>query len=186
MSLRCLDPKILNELKTNFFIETGTLDGDGVQYAMDLGFPNIVSIDIYHIDGVYVKFSTYKNVTFIEGDSGICLWDVIKDKDQKMTFWLDAHGDLIKPLDNRPWNPVCPILEELDQIKKHNIKDHHILVDDITPIIKLPGISKNKIEKKILDINPNYRISYADTGGTQTLIASTNGEDYNNGLKAYE
>jgi|ERR1035437_3134358 hypothetical protein len=185
MSLRCIKSEIINELKTDFFIETGTLSGDGVLYALELGFPNIISIDIDHIDGVYEKFSVHKNVTFIEGDSGACLWDAIKDKNQKVTFWLDAHGDLIKPSDGRPWNPVCPVLEELDQIKKHYIKDHYILVDDITDITKLPGISKISIEKKILEINPNYRICYADTGGTQTLIATTNGKDYNSGLFAY-
>lgn len=183
MSLRLIKKEIINELQTDFFVETGTLDGDGISYALELGFPNIISIDIWKNDSVYKKFSKYENIKLIHGDSGLCLYDAIKDKNIKLTFWLDAHADLIE---HEVWNPVCPILTELDQIKKHHIKDHHILVDDITDIIKIPGISKSKIEEMILEINPNYKISYADTGGTQTLIASTNDKDYNNNLQAYK
>jgi len=184
MSLRCLDPNILHELKTDFFIETGTLNGDGIDYALELGFLNIISIDTFYNTSTHDRLEKYKNVKLVSGDSGLCLWDEIKDKNQKLTFWLDAHSELMQ-YEGQIWNPICPVLEELAQIKKHHIKDHHILVDDITPIVKVPGISKNKIETMILDINPNYRICYADTGGTQTLIASTNGKDYNSGLLAY-
>jgi hypothetical protein len=183
MSLRLIKTEILNELKTNLFIETGTLSGDGITYALELGFKNIISIDYRHYEAVYKKFSKHTNVQLITGDSGIYIWDAIKDKNQQITFWLDAHDDLI-PCEK--WNPICPLLEELNKIKKHHIKNHHILIDDITPIIKIPGISKSIIEKNIIEINNDYKISYVDTGGTQTLIASTNGKDYNDNSPAYE
>jgi hypothetical protein len=183
MALRCINTNILNELKTDFFVETGTLNGDGIDYALELGFPYVISIDTRYNTDVYDKFSKNGKVQLINGDSGTHLWGAIKDIDQKMTFWLDAHSDLVP---HAAWAPICPILEELEQVNHHHIKDHHILVDDITPIIKVPGISKAKIEKLILDINPDYRISYVDTGGTQTLIASTNGKDYNDYSPAYK
>lgn len=184
MSLRLIKKEILEELKTDYFVETGTLYGDGVLYALEeLGFSNIISIDFCYNDTVFEKFSKYENVKLIHGDSGLCLYDTIKDKNQRLTFWLDAHADLV-PHEN--WKPICPVLEELDQIKKHTIKNHHILIDDITDIIKIPGISKSIMEKLILEINPLYKISYADTGGTQTLIASTNYKNYSNNTQAYD
>lgn len=183
MSLRLINPEVLIELKTNYFVETGTLSGDGIDYALELGFPNVISIDIYYEDNVFKRFSNNKSVKLIHGDSSLCLWDAVKDKDERLTFWLDSHADLIEHANN--WNPQCPILEELAVLKKHHIKDHHILIDDITDIIKLPTISKVKLEAMLLDINPGYTISYADTGGTQTLIASTNGQDYNKNTQAY-
>lgn len=184
MSLRCLDKQILSDLKTEFFIETGTLNGDGIDYALELGFSNIISIDTMNDDDILMKFTSHKNVKLVRGDSGVVLWEQIKDLNQLLTFWLDAHADLIQ-YENKAWNPICPLLEELEQIKKHPIKNHPILIDDITPIIKIPGLTKAVIEARVMEINRDYRICYADTGGTQTLIASTNGKDYNSGLHAY-
>jgi len=182
MSFRNIKTSILNDFKTNLFIETGTLNGDGIDYALELGFSNIVSIDTWYNTDVYDKFDKYANIKLINKDSGSGLWDAIKDENQQITFWLDAHSDLIE-CEN--WSPICPLLEEIAQIKKHPITNHHIMVDDITWIIKVPGISKAKIERMILNINPAYRICYVDTGGTQTLIASTNGKDYNDYSTSY-
>jgi hypothetical protein len=50
----------------------------------------------------------------------------IKDIDSKITFWLDSHWsgtpdvgcDLVT---------ICPVLEELEQIKQHSIKTHTII-----------------------------------------------------------
>lgn len=182
MALRCIKKEILHELKSQFFVETGTLNGDGISYALEMGFPQVISIDTWYNPAVYDKFSEHKNVILINGDSGLFLLEAVKDIDQKITFWLDAHSDLVP---HEAWNPICPILEELAQIKQHHIKDHHILIDDITPIIQIPGITKSILERMVLDINSDYKISYVDTGGTQTLIASTNGKDYNDNSPAY-
>jgi hypothetical protein len=183
MSLRCIKKEIINELKNPYFVETGTLSGDGVLYALEMGFSNIISIDTNHYAVINNKFLENKNVSFIQGDSGLCLLNAIENINEKITFWLDAHSDLVP---HANWKPICPILEELQQIKHHPIKDHHILIDDITPIIKIPGISKSKIKELILEINQNYKINYVDTGGTQTLIATTNGRDYNDYSPAYD
>lgn len=171
MSLRCIERAVINQFINEYFIETGTCGGDGITYALELGFKKIVSIDIIHDNVAHEKFKDNSNVNLITGDSGIALWEVIKNMSDRVTFWLDAHADLIKR--EGDWNPICPILEELQQIKKHPIKNHDILIDDITPIILLPGISKSILKSTILDINPNYNINYVDTGGTETLIATT-------------
>jgi hypothetical protein len=187
MSLRGIERKVIDQFLNNYFIETGTCGGNGISYALDLNFKNIISIDIVYDDAAYEKFSDNKAVTVITGDSSICLWDTIKNINERITFWLDAHSDLVIKETN--WNPVCPLLEELEQIKKHNIKNHDILIDDITPIILLPNFSKQIIEKAIKEINNDYIINYVDTGGTEVLLATTTkGLDYgaNVNSKAYK
>lgn len=172
MSLRCIEKVVINQFINDFFMETGTCGGDGVAYALELGFKKIVSIDIVHDIEARTKFAENPNVTFMTGDSGTLLWEAIKDTDTRITFWLDAHADLVKR--EVDWNPICPVLQELEQIKRHPVKNHDILIDDITPIIMLPGISKAILKQSILEINPNYKINYVDTGGTETLIATVN------------
>jgi hypothetical protein len=185
MSLRGIEKKVINQFLNNYFIETGTCSGDGVSYALELNFKNIISIDIEKY--TYEQFFHNKNVTIITGDTSICLWDIIKNINEKITFWLDAHSNLL--IEKTNWNPVCPLLEELEQIEKSNIKNHDILIDDITPIILLPNFSKQIIETAIKKINNDYIITYVDTGGTEVLLATTtNGLDYgaNSNSKAYK
>jgi len=187
MSLRGIERKVIDQFLNNYFIETGTCGGNGILCALELNFKHIISIDIIYEDGTYKQFSDNKNVTLITGDTSNCLWDIIKNINEKITFWLDAHSDLVIKETN--WNPVCPLLEELAQIKKHDIKNHDILIDDITPIILLPNFSKQIIEKIIREINNDYIINYVDTGGTEVLLATTiKGLDYgaNSNSKAYK
>lgn len=87
---------------------------------------------------------------------------------------MDAHADLIP---HANWNPICPIIEELIAIQQHPIKNHPILIDDITFITKIPNISKNIMEQMIMSINNRYKINYIDTGGTEVLIASISDTD---------
>lgn len=196
MSLRGIEKKVINQFLNNYFVETGTCSGDGILCALELNFKHIISIDIIYYEPVYKKFSNYEDiykklsnnkiVETIVGDSGVILYDIIKNINEKITFLLDAHSDLIKEEIN--WNPICPLLEELEQIKKHHIKNHDIIIDDITPIILLPNFSKQIIEQKIKEINSNYIINYVDTGGTEVLLATTTrGLDYgaNANSKAY-
>lgn len=169
MSLNRISNEIWNILKTDFLVETGTLNGDGVFHALERGFKNIISIDVEYSTSAHARFVNNTNVSLIQGNSSTCLWHEIKHINSKITFWLDAHADLIP---HKNWNPVCPIIEELDQIKMHPIKNHNILIDDVLPIIKIPNLSKQIIENKIQEINTKYNIIYINVDGTQVLIAS--------------
>lgn len=89
------------------------------------------------------------------------LYDVIKNINSSITFWLDGH---YSGYDTAQGDENNPILKELEQIKKHHIKNHTILIDDI----RLCGgfwfddITLEQIISKILEINKNYTISYVD------------------------
>lgn len=158
------------------FVETGTYQGDGVETALALGFPKVITIELF--DVVYApvaeKFANDGRVTCLCGDSAIILGDAIKDVNEKITFWLDGHvfpnQEIILGV------KACPLVEELAHIAKHPIKNHVIIIDDMSSlpkggIYKTTEFSRKDIEEAIMAINPNYKISYFDRGGTDVLIA---------------
>jgi hypothetical protein len=124
------------------FIETGSLVGDGIQRALDAGFEKVISIECHQ--GYYEtskeRFKDNDNVEVILGDSSKDLYDIIKDIDEPITFWLDAHymwNDPNQDISNHPGNGYVPTYDELVQIEKHPIKTHTILIDDIVHLNNL-------------------------------------------------
>ena len=179
--LRCknqgsLDTNFLKYLKEIFeiktFIETGTFDGETAKRA-SLIFDEVHSIELSEIlfNRAHTKLKDYKNIFLHLGDSGLILNNII-NKDKKTLFWLDAHwngGDTAKSDDN------TPVLNELNSIKKSNLKNSIILIDDILcfqnkQILDLQNSimllnqfyygypSLEEVIGKILEINEEYKI----------------------------
>lgn len=146
------------------FVETGSYVGDGVACALEAGFNRIYSIEL--ADKYYkhctARFSGDQRVTIVKGDSGIMLYEAIKDIDCKMTFWLDGHHSCGDTALGCAWSPL---MQELDLIGKHHIKSHTIMVDDMfcwlkdNPVI---GFGINEIQEKLLSINPGYQFEYQE------------------------
>lgn len=158
------------------FVETGTYQGDGVDTALALGFQKVISIELFEVlyNAYKDRFASDKRVTLLCGDSAVVLGDAIKDVNEKITFWLDGHvfpnQEIILGV------KACPLIEELAHIAKHPIKNHVIMIDDMSSlpkggIYKTTEFSRKDIEEAIMAINPNYKISYFDRGGTDVLIA---------------
>jgi len=146
---------IFKKYLSDTFVETGSLTGGGVEAALKAGFTTLYSIELsdkyWRI--CHDKFSCNNNITIVKGDSGIILYDVIKDINTRITFWLDGHdsgGDTARGIDG------SPIMYELNFIKKHHIKDHIILVDDMR------GFNDKVIRDKILEINNEYKFYYEE------------------------
>lgn len=144
-----------SQFKNYYFVETGTFRGDAVARALKEGFKEVYSIEFFDVlvKAAKRRFENFKNVTIIQGDSKNALWDVIKDLDKPITFWLDAH---IYPPQEGIVN--CPLIQELEQIKKHQIKTHTILIDDLSccDTLAFDYLSLNDLINKIKEINPNY------------------------------
>jgi hypothetical protein len=145
------------------FVETGTYIGDGVQMALDAGFPTIYSLELaeYYYRSSQKRFQEDSRVHIVLGNSSYVLYNVIKNIQQPITFWLDGHysGGLTAKTHKN-----TPVLDELDQIKKHHIKTHTILIDDMRCCDTwwFDNISKKTIIEKIYEINPDYTITYED------------------------
>lgn len=66
-------------------------------------------------------------------------------------------------VDQQQWEKTySPVLQELEQIKKHPIKNHTILIDDVRLFgtIEFDYVTLDQIIDKVLEINPNYNISF--------------------------
>lgn len=160
----------LGKYKNKYFIETGTYMGEGIHKALECdGFKYIYSIEIDTLRHLTCKelFSTYDNITMIKGDSGELLKLVLKHITEPCTFWLDAHFCNDECEYGNKWSPI---IEELNAIKEHHIKNHTIIVDDYRCMdnmhfdkernipIGFPG--KKKLLEILKSINPDYSITF--------------------------
>lgn len=154
--------KFLNRV----MVETGTYRGDAIQLALDAGFESIHSIDIvpHTRDFCMNRFNLIdvpdNRITLHTGDSAEMLWGIIKDIDEPITFWLDSHWQMLEGEEPgaNPW----PLYLELQQIKRHSVKDHTIIIDDMWFLTHpyITGWHKTEVELWLYAINPNYKLQY--------------------------
>ena len=144
----------------DYFIETGTYQGDTVQAVYDSGlFKTIYSIELSPVfyENCTKRFEN-TNVKIFKGSSRTDLAILIKNINSPITFWLDSHWSGVPDIGVDPVT-ICPILEELEQIKKHPIKNHTIMIDDMR---LMDGnhfpVHWQDIIKKVMEINPAYKI----------------------------
>ena len=160
----------LSKYKTNEFIETGTLHGAGCIKAIRAGFKKIQSIEILESNFELSKNRLSKHLSDDEvdiklhlGDSSEVLPKILKSIDWRCTFWLDGHGGY---KGTGAGKKNCPLMEELDAIVNHHIRDHIILIDDMRIIRKTAwntdGVTENSVLEKLTEINPLYDIAYED------------------------
>ncbi len=162
-----LSQDLLSRYNNNkIFIETGTFMGEGVITALKCGFKNIYSIEIaprYYAMAVF-NFLTCGNVRVIHGDSAEWILLLLKKINIPVTFWLDAH------------TPGCPLMKELEAIKKHKIKTHTILIDDrrnFGQVKEMKEIKEDEVIAELKSINHKYKFTYESTkfGKNDIIIA---------------
>jgi hypothetical protein len=164
-------PELLNFV-SDTFLETGTFQGDTIYSVAnnDICKPSkIISLELSDVFFINCKkrFENNPKVFIHRANSKYDLYDIIKDIPNKITFWLDSHWSGTPNVGCDPIT-ICPILEELEQIKKHKLNTHTIMIDDIFLMNnsdnKYNGfpVNKSQILKKLYEINPNYIIRYFD------------------------
>lgn len=155
------NPGFFSEFPNRYFVETGSCIGSGIEMALQTGFSEIHSIELSpkFYNECREKFAPYSHVHLWFGDSSVVLPEVIGEIEEPITFWLDGHwsgGETAKGATN------TPLLEELKAIGNHPIKTHTLLIDDVRCFgtSHFDEIPLSKIIEKILEINPDYLISY--------------------------
>ena len=147
------------------FVETGSYVGDGIAEALKADFRDIYSIELSpkYYDICKDRFKSYSNINLVLGDSSVVLYDTIKNIQEKITFWLDGH---YSSGDTACGQYAVPLIQELEQIKRHPIKHHTILIDDVRLIRSKRNefntfpISLPEVEDLVKSINHQYNISY--------------------------
>lgn len=142
--------------ETPYFVETGTLYGDGVKYAMKQGFKEIHSIEIEPTlyKKAKEKFKSFPQVFIHQGNSHEVLKKLLPKLKGNIIFWLDAHfpgADAhLVPYEqclNLEPSVNLPLEKEIELIgERTNLYKDFLIVDDlwIYEDIKINGIGFNK------------------------------------------
>jgi hypothetical protein len=109
-------------------VETGTCYGDMVE-ALRREFDHVYSIELspYLYGKVTKRFKRARNVTLIQGDSGVKLKEVVAQLDRPAVFYLDGHYSSGMSTKADKETPIC---EELHAIFRAKPLQHVILIDD--------------------------------------------------------
>jgi len=141
------------------FIETGSYLGDGIQSAIDAGFNKVYSIELspLHFHNCVERFKYNLKVHLVLGESHKELEALLKNINTPVTFWLDGH---YSGPHTAKGEVESPLLQELEIISRHHIKNHTILIDDLRCwSIENHGFNTAILKDKCLDINSNYKFT---------------------------
>ena len=146
-----------------YLVESGTYEGDGIADALKCGFTHISSFEVVPelYEQAKKRFADCKNVDLYLGTSAK-MYDLCLSKiNGPITFWLDGHYSLGK---TGYIEVYCPLMLELEEIARHPIKTHTLLIDDRRAFGSpgMPGITEEQVKKQILKINPKYQFKYED------------------------
>lgn len=181
---------LLEKYPNTHYYETGVWRGDSIQMALDAGFKGIFGMDndpeciefcknrfaLHRLDSGFVHGYYPGDHQLIEvkrGDSANDLWKHIQNVRQPITFFLDAHSQMFE--DEIPSANPFPLLKELEQIGRHPIRSHTIIIDDLLYMshIDITGWSRKTIEDAVLAINPAYKFEYVANPIRENLLVCT-------------
>ena len=159
--------------KNNVFVSTAFNNGLHVVKAMNANFTDVycVELDKVMFDHSDKLLSAYfkknglsesvRNYSLYLGEPKKILPNFIYSIDQTITFLLCSHLPEIDYPEKEN-----NVLNELEIIKNHSIKQHTIIVDYIHWVgtKSFGNITLQSITNKILEINPNYKF-YFERGG---------------------
>lgn len=144
----------------DYFVETGTYQGETIERVRDSHlYQHLYSMEL---SLVYYErcVQRIQGIHLVHGNSRYDLAKLIAPIERDITFWLDSHWSGAEDIGCDP-EIKCPILYELEQIKQHPLKTHTIMVDDMR---LMDGdhflVTREEIEQKIKEINPNYTLTY--------------------------
>jgi len=144
------------------FIETGSCHGTGIQQALDAGFTEIYSIELSpaFYEECINRFKGVLEVNLIFGDSHLVLTELLSKINESVTFWLDGH---YSGPDSVQGIYESPLIQELEIIRNHHIKEHIIIIDDLRCwSIEEQGFDMEMIIRKCFDINSQYSFIFED------------------------
>ena len=130
----------LRELKEKFnlkyFVETGTLFGEGVDHALNHGFDDVYSIEIDKelYDRAITKYAFNAGVNIIHGSSHEKIKDLLS-LDDNCLFWLDAHfpsADCNKKsyTDEKDMEIRAPLQTEIELLSQRKNKYKDVIIAD--------------------------------------------------------
>jgi hypothetical protein len=140
---------------TRVFVETGTFRGD-MLFHLRRRFRRLYSVELdpaLHAAAVR-RFARLPHVTLLRGDSADVLPAVLAELREPALFWLDAHysgGVTARAAVD------TPIVQELERIFAHPVRDHVILVDDAHEFVGANGYPEmDALERHVRERRPDW------------------------------
>lgn len=153
--------KFKDRVQAEVFIETGSYDGRGIEFALMAGFREVHSIEIdpRRYTDCAVKYMPFMDVHVYFGDTLKLLGPLLERVQRRAVIWLDAHP--IGAGDNCPRGLAeWPLMGELAILKHRSLRhDHTLLIDDRDCFSKLFGTTDDLVEKAIREIDPRYQFT---------------------------
>ena len=133
--------EIQKEYNLSYFVETGTLYGETLDYVKQFGFDKLFSMEIMPslYEACVKKYKEEQNVRIYLGDTSKDFGNLLVDipLEERVLFWLDAHFPgaegcglpygFCADTDQR-----IPLKKELEQIKNNrNIDKDYFIIDDL-------------------------------------------------------
>lgn len=201
----------LTDNKPTIFIETGTFKGGVPQMMLDdktfNQWEKIYTIELnedmckiaskryslYEAGEPFDRDTNEKDETFngrkeffggklvlVHGDSSEKLKEVLSEIDKPCVFWLDAHAGAKEGYARGEVD--CPLIQELEVISEHSVKNHIITVDDASLLGRIQHsegnvvcdysqITTDKVESILNKINPKFNISYPSPFNQLMLVS---------------
>ncbi len=158
VSSRALLKKYAKNYNCQLFFETGTYLGDMTQ-AVKGDFKHIYTVELSEqlYQQVQLRFQNDHHVTLIHGDSGKVIRENLKQIQEPCLFWLDAHysGGI-----TATGNKHAPIIEEINTILGHSIKNHVILIDDARMFAGKNGYPElSELKEKVAMLRPELNFA---------------------------
>lgn len=156
------------------FVETGTCHGRTVQVAIDKGYTDIRSVEVYEpfyqkcMDRFFGKENGGAIVSLWKGKSTEWLPAMLGDETERAVIFLDAHptgpdtgghDDLMEKGDKSEFHQDSILKAELEIILNHR-KDHIIIIDDQNGFNDISEAHINQV----FAANPEYSFFFYDEG----------------------
>lgn len=172
---------LLKQYPNPVYIETGIWRGDSIALALEAGFNKVIGIDcdIECVRFCAQRFNLNKQKPFSDkiklftGSSLDLLYVILDPIDEPITFFLDAHAQF---LEGEPeYQDPYPLLQELEEIGRHRVRSHTIIIDDILHLThpRVTGWDRGVIEAALLKINPAYQFQYLANPVKENLLVAT-------------
>lgn len=184
-------------------VETGTFYGHGVMAAIAMGCRDIHSIEIedhlfrsvvlsmsmlgqhnttqwkvesvQHKNFYSITFDRALRISLYCGDSCELLPMIMDRVDSTATIWLDGHYSGPKTGISEIGGKF-PVFPELEILKKHPIKNHTIMIDDmITFEVYHPG-KLSQLKSLLYSINENYILNEEAKEGEDYVLIAQEGD----------
>ena len=145
------------------FVETGTYRGGGVLGAVMAKFETIITCEISQelSDIARANMGTqFGRVTYLVGDSGKLLTEMLWKAGNKSVVLLDAHLVASDTLSEAAAGKLdCPLWNELQALKTAHRHDHLVMIDDIDLCggPEMGGLELAEVKAELLSINPGYK-----------------------------